>query len=153
MISRVNKLKYNLLFKIAKNWLHLHVNQSLSGFLITPIVRYLFKTYCEDKLLFYYMCLCLINDHFLNYVYLHISEFTGLFLTGKYIILVIFKNKHNFLLLYLFIYLLFKCFPLSWLPLHKTPIPSPLLPDSIRVFPSPPTHSYLTALGSPTLRH
>lgn len=92
----VNKLKYYLLFRFAKNWLNLHLNQSISGFLTKSIVRILFISYCEDQLLCFYMSLCLINAHFLNYVYLHIREFTGIFLTGRYVIFEIFKYKHSF---------------------------------------------------------
>jgi hypothetical protein len=40
-----------------------------------------------------------------------------------------------------FLYLHFKCFPLSRSPLRKPPIPSHLPPASMRVYPHPSTHS------------
>ena len=38
---------------------------------------------------------------------------------------------------YWIFYLHFKCCPLSWFPLHKPPIPFPLPPATMRVFPHP----------------
>jgi hypothetical protein len=42
-----------------------------------------------------------------------------------------------------FIYLHFKCYPLSWFPLCKPPISSPLPPVSMRVLLHPPIHPLL----------
>jgi hypothetical protein len=47
-----------------------------------------------------------------------------------------------------FVYLHFKCF-FSRCLLCKPPIPYPLPPASMRLFPHPPTHSHLSTLASP----
>lgn len=59
-----------------------------------------------------------------------------------------------FLLIGYFLYLDFKCYPLSWFPsLLETPYPILPPPASVRVFLHPSTHSHLPALDSPTLGH
>jgi hypothetical protein len=54
----------------------------------------------------------------------------------------------SFLLDILFVYLHFKCYPLSWLYIWKPPYPIPH-PASMRELPHPPTHSHLPALAFP----
>jgi hypothetical protein len=51
-----------------------------------------------------------------------------------------------------FLYLHFKCFPLSRSPLWKSPIPSPP-PASIKMLPTSPTNSCLLPWHSSTLAH
>jgi hypothetical protein len=48
-----------------------------------------------------------------------------------------------------FIYLNFKCYPLSWSPYLETPYSTPLSPTSIRVCLSTPPYSHLPALTFP----
>jgi len=50
-----------------------------------------------------------------------------------------------FFLIGYFMYLHFKCYPLSWLP----PLPSPLPLASVRMLSLPPTYSHLTTLAFP----
>jgi len=47
-------------------------------------------------------------------------------------------------------YLHFKCYPLSWFPIHKSPLSSPPPPSSVKVFPHSSTpYSLLSTLTFP----
>jgi hypothetical protein len=63
----------------------------------------------------------------------------------------IISSKFDFFCIGYFLYLHFKCFPLSRSPLQKIPIPAPS-PCLYKGVP-PPTHSHLPALAFPTLGH